>query len=140
MNQLTRHCLFVIFWPTTPYSPDLVPCDFFLFPKRKWPIKERRFATKKNFAGRSQDYAKKCLSEVLQGLKKALTQVYYIWRELFWREQYRYWWINKYFSRKIKFQLIFEEPTYFSLLFHFISRLLILKSSWDLFGLWQESC
>ena len=27
------------------YSPDLVPCDFFVFPKLKWPMKGRRFAT-----------------------------------------------------------------------------------------------
>ena len=51
MRQLTRRCLFVIFWPKTtiimpqPYSPDLAPCDFFLFPKLKRPMKERRFAT-----------------------------------------------------------------------------------------------
>ena len=46
MHQITRHCLFVIFLPTTkPYSPDLVPCDFFLFPKLKRSMEERRFAT-----------------------------------------------------------------------------------------------
>ncbi|XP_076182730.1 protein GVQW3-like [Ptiloglossa arizonensis] len=28
-----------------PYSPDLAPCDFFLFPKLKRPMKERRYAT-----------------------------------------------------------------------------------------------
>ena len=26
-----------------PYSPDLAPCDFFLFPKLKWAIKGTRF-------------------------------------------------------------------------------------------------
>ena len=26
-----------------PYSPDLSPCDFWLFPKLKSPLKERRF-------------------------------------------------------------------------------------------------
>jgi hypothetical protein len=26
-----------------PYSPDLKPCDFFLFPKMKWNLKGRRF-------------------------------------------------------------------------------------------------
>jgi len=36
----------VIFWPkTTPYSPDLAPCDFLLFPKLKRPMKGRKFAT-----------------------------------------------------------------------------------------------
>ena len=31
--------------PQPPYSPDLVPCDVFLFPSLKKPMKERRFAT-----------------------------------------------------------------------------------------------
>ena len=28
-----------------PYSSDLVPCDFWLFPKLKSPLKEKRFQT-----------------------------------------------------------------------------------------------
>ena len=28
-----------------PYSPNLVPCDFWLFPKLKSPLKEKRFQT-----------------------------------------------------------------------------------------------
>ena len=28
-----------------PYSPDLAPCDFFLFPRLKRPMKGRRYAT-----------------------------------------------------------------------------------------------
>ena len=28
-----------------PYSPDLVPCDFWLFPKLKSPLKVKRFQT-----------------------------------------------------------------------------------------------
>ena len=28
-----------------PFSPDLVPCDFWLFPKLIWPLKEKRFQT-----------------------------------------------------------------------------------------------
>ena len=28
-----------------PYSPDLVPCDFWLFPKLKSPLKKKRFQT-----------------------------------------------------------------------------------------------
>ncbi|UYV71775.1 hypothetical protein LAZ67_9000338 [Cordylochernes scorpioides] len=31
--------------PQPPYSPDLAPCDFFLFPKLKRPMKGRRCAT-----------------------------------------------------------------------------------------------
>ncbi|UYV61909.1 hypothetical protein LAZ67_1007037 [Cordylochernes scorpioides] len=31
--------------PQPPYSPDLAPCDFLLFPKLKRPMKVRRYAT-----------------------------------------------------------------------------------------------
>ncbi|UYV64317.1 hypothetical protein LAZ67_3000269 [Cordylochernes scorpioides] len=31
--------------PQPPYFPDLAPCDFFLFPKLKRPMKGRRYAT-----------------------------------------------------------------------------------------------
>ena len=31
--------------PQLPNSPDLAPCDFFLFPKLKRPMKEQRYAT-----------------------------------------------------------------------------------------------
>ncbi|UYV65278.1 hypothetical protein LAZ67_3003783 [Cordylochernes scorpioides] len=31
--------------PQPPYSPDLAPCDLFLFPKLKRPMKGRRYAT-----------------------------------------------------------------------------------------------
>ena len=34
-----------VFVPQPPYSPDLVPVDFFLFPKLKTPMKGKRFAT-----------------------------------------------------------------------------------------------
>ncbi|EZA62238.1 Histone-lysine N-methyltransferase SETMAR [Ooceraea biroi] len=30
--------------PQPPYSPDMAPCDFFLFPKIKNTMKGRRFA------------------------------------------------------------------------------------------------
>jgi hypothetical protein len=31
--------------PHPPYSPDLAPCDFFLFPNMKLKLKGRRFDT-----------------------------------------------------------------------------------------------
>jgi hypothetical protein len=31
--------------PNPPYSPDLAPCDFFLFPKMKLNLKGCRFDT-----------------------------------------------------------------------------------------------
>ena len=32
--------------PQPPYSPDMAPCDFFLFPKIKRTLKGRRFTAK----------------------------------------------------------------------------------------------
>ena len=50
MHLLILHCLFVNFWPKQyyndaqpPYSADMAPCDFFLFPKIKRTLKGRRF-------------------------------------------------------------------------------------------------
>ena len=40
---LVKHSITVL--PHPPYSPDLAPCDFFLFPMLKRPLKERRFET-----------------------------------------------------------------------------------------------
>ncbi|GFT40618.1 putative transposase [Trichonephila clavipes] len=34
--------------PQPPYSPDLSPCDFFLFPKLKNHLKEHHFGTLEN--------------------------------------------------------------------------------------------
>src|SRR6187551_2322297 len=34
--------------PQPPYSPDLSPCDFFLFPKLKHVLKGRHFGTLEN--------------------------------------------------------------------------------------------
>jgi hypothetical protein len=35
----------IVIVPHPPYSPDLVPCDFALFPKLKMKLKGRRFET-----------------------------------------------------------------------------------------------
>ncbi|GFW46777.1 histone-lysine N-methyltransferase SETMAR [Trichonephila clavipes] len=33
--------------PHPPYSPDLTPCDFWLFPQLKKPLRGKRFASNK---------------------------------------------------------------------------------------------
>jgi hypothetical protein len=38
-----------------PYSPDLAPCDFFLFPKMKLRLKGRRFDTIEEIQAESQE-------------------------------------------------------------------------------------
>jgi len=40
--------------PHPPYSPDLAPCDFFLFPKLKLRMKGRRFNTTEEIQEESQ--------------------------------------------------------------------------------------
>ncbi|UYV66906.1 hypothetical protein LAZ67_4003283 [Cordylochernes scorpioides] len=42
-----------------PYSPDLAPCDFFLFPKPKRPMKGRRYATLDEIKTASKEELKK---------------------------------------------------------------------------------
>ncbi|UYV67655.1 hypothetical protein LAZ67_5001500 [Cordylochernes scorpioides] len=44
-----------------PYSPDLAPCDFFLFPKLKRPMKGRRYATLDEIKTASKEELKKIL-------------------------------------------------------------------------------
>jgi len=40
--------------PHQTYSPDLAPCDFFLFPKMKLKLKGRRFDTIEDTQAESQ--------------------------------------------------------------------------------------
>jgi transposase len=40
--------------PHPPYSPDLAPCNFFLFPKMKLKLKGRRFYTIEEIQAESQ--------------------------------------------------------------------------------------
>jgi transposase len=49
---LAKHKMAVIF--QTPYSPDLAPCDFFLFPDMKLKLKGRRFDTTEEIQGESK--------------------------------------------------------------------------------------
>ncbi|UYV85044.1 hypothetical protein LAZ67_X004391 [Cordylochernes scorpioides] len=49
--------------PQPPYSPDLPPCDFFLFPKLKRPMKGRRYATLDEIKTASKEELKKILKK-----------------------------------------------------------------------------
>jgi hypothetical protein len=40
--------------PHPPYSPELAPCDFFLFPEMNLKLKERRFDTIEEIKAESQ--------------------------------------------------------------------------------------
>ncbi|GFX89523.1 mariner Mos1 transposase [Trichonephila clavipes] len=57
---LAKHSIPVLEHP--PYSPDLAPCDFYLFPKVKSPLKGTRFE--------SEEAVKKKAARVLKELTK----------------------------------------------------------------------
>jgi hypothetical protein len=44
----------MVFIPHPPYSPDLAPCDFFIFPKMKLKLKGSQFDTIEEIQAESQ--------------------------------------------------------------------------------------
>jgi len=55
--------------PQPPYSPDLSPCDFFLFPRLKNHLKGRHFGTLDNI--------QKSVTDELKGIPAEVFQHYY---------------------------------------------------------------
>ncbi|UYV78041.1 hypothetical protein LAZ67_15003295 [Cordylochernes scorpioides] len=68
--------------PQQQYSPNLAPCDFFLFPKLKRPMKGRRYATLDEIKTASKEELKKIFKndflKCFEDWKKPLAQVYNI--------------------------------------------------------------
>lgn len=60
--------------PQAPYSPDLAPCDFFLFPKLKMALKGRRFYTR-------NDIIEKSKSELLAIPKRDYKKCFLSWEK-----------------------------------------------------------
>jgi len=66
--------------PQPPYSPDLSPCDFFLFPKLKFHLKGRHFWTVENIEKAVTDQQKaipvsdyqRCYKEWEQRLRRCV--------------------------------------------------------------------
>jgi hypothetical protein len=61
--------------PQTPYSSDLTPCDFFLFPKLQFYLKERHFGTVENIETAVTDQLKAipvCYEEWEQRLRRCV--------------------------------------------------------------------
>jgi len=56
---------------STPYSPDLAPCDFFLFPKMKLRLKGRRFDMTEEIHAESQEVIDTLTFENFQGCLKS---------------------------------------------------------------------
>jgi len=64
--------------PQPPYSPDLSPCDFFLFPKLKFHLKGRHFGTVDNMQKVVTDQLRALLHEDFQ-------HCYWEWAQRLWR-------------------------------------------------------
>jgi hypothetical protein len=54
-----------------PHSPDLAPCDFFLFPKMKLWLKGRRLDTTEEIHAESQEVIDILIFENFQGCMKS---------------------------------------------------------------------
>jgi hypothetical protein len=52
-SSSSSFCRTKIVIPHLPYSPDLAPCDFFLFTKKKLKLKGRRFDTNEEIQAES---------------------------------------------------------------------------------------
>jgi hypothetical protein len=71
--------------PHPPYSPDLSPCDFFLFPKMKLNLKGRRFDAMEETQAESQGVLvtdKKGLPESVSKMEETVGPVSTCGREL----------------------------------------------------------
>ena len=66
----------IVIMPQPPYSPDLGPAYFFLFPNLKTPMKGKRFATIEEIKEKSKEellaIPKMRVSEVFRLLEKTL--------------------------------------------------------------------
>jgi len=66
--------------PHPPYSPDLVPADFFLFPKLKTTLKGRRFQTieeiQEKCDKRTMRHHRKCVPGSISTIEEKLGTVY----------------------------------------------------------------
>jgi len=75
--------------PQSPYSPDLSPCDFFLFPRLKHRLKGRHFRTLDNIQKSVTDELKgiprRSLPALLRTMETTPPSLCSYPRELFWR-------------------------------------------------------
>ena len=73
MHHATRHSLSTVFdiknIPTVPHplcSPDLAPCDYFLFPELKKAMKGKRFESSEDMKSSTTDILKAISKEDFQ--------------------------------------------------------------------------
>jgi hypothetical protein len=74
--------------PHPPYSPDLAPCDFALFPKLNMTLKGRRFETVSDIQRESQEVLDSIQENDFHGfwsVEKTMESLYTFPRRLLWR-------------------------------------------------------
>ena len=71
-SYLAKHQTFVV--PHPPYSPDLAPADFFLFPKIKTTLKGRRFQT-------TEEIQENAIRELRAITENALQEAFQQWKK-----------------------------------------------------------
>jgi len=77
---LAKNNMIVI--PHPPYSPDLTPCDFFLFPCMKGQMKGNCFVDVKENAGGLEQHQHGRVPEMFSPVEKTLVQVYQVQRRV----------------------------------------------------------
>jgi len=108
---LTRHETTVV--PQPPYSPDLAPADFFLFPKLKSSLKGRRFQTveeiEENLIRDLHDIPQNTIQDAFKKLKKRWVRCIKSGEECFEGDKFDYV-VSKAINLKKKFGFFMDCP------------------------------
>ena len=88
----------ILMMPQPPYSPDLVPCDSFSLSKPEENHERTKFYNHRwaqnRIADRAESHTENWVPEMLQRMKKAVAQVYYIWGALLECDNIDVWRMN----------------------------------------------
>ena len=108
-SLLAKHQITQVTQP--PYSPDLVPYNFWLFPKLKSPLKGKRFQTineiQKNMTGKLMAIPVKDFCGVFGTVEETLGELCEVPRCLLWR------WLRHYFPMYSVSCIFFSNCLYF---------------------------
>ena len=102
-----------------PYSPDLAPSDFWLFPTLKMGLKGTRFATMEDIEcdGRTAEDSKRSLPPVLPTMAGSMKQVCVCARFLFWKWLGKRCHMSNHYSAIPHFRELFDCLSYSDRLF-----------------------
>jgi histone-lysine N-methyltransferase SETMAR len=80
---LAKHSIPMV--PQPPYSPDLAPCDFFLFPRLKSTLKGKRFQDVAEIQLNTTRQLQTSLPDMKWKVEGSLESLHIIWRVVLWR-------------------------------------------------------